>query len=187
MGSNDALLHVHGVSPEHTEEEAIAVGKALLVAVAGGAPLSAAEMATFVSIAAAYGATAEVVDAWKKLDATSGAASDHVALTPRLARHLAYEAIRVCRAGGAYGPGEREKAAHAARRLGVTPGVLSSLEGMVEAETALRAARATVEAAIKRRPGDAPASLVAGLSEITGQEAVLRRSRVALLEDDGAP
>ena len=69
--TNEALFEIHGMSPEHTQEQTVAVGNAMLVALGSGGPLSAAEMDKFLSLATEYGATPDAIDGWKRFDYSS--------------------------------------------------------------------------------------------------------------------
>jgi hypothetical protein len=184
---NQALIEVHGESPESTPEECIAVGKAMLIVLGSGGPLSAKEMERFLSIAAAYDAAPEAVDELKRFDYANASLSDHFKGDARLGRHLMYDAIRILRADGDRAH-QRVRAKEAARLLGVDPSIVASLESIVEAEEALRHARAVVEDAVNGRANGAPIAVAAGLKEITGKEAALRRTRLSLMDEGkGAP
>jgi hypothetical protein len=180
---NQALLEVHGVSPESTPEERVAIGKAMLIAVGAGGSLSPSEMECFLSVATAYGAAPEAIVEWKRFDHTHARLADHFEGDARLARHLMYDVIRICRAGGD-AKRARAKAAEAGRLLGVHPSLVSSLEGIIEAEGALRHARAAVEVTVKGRTDGVPAPIAAGLGEIAEQEASLRRTRISMMDED---
>jgi hypothetical protein len=172
---NDALFEAHGVSPEHPRDQAVAIGNALLIALGGSRGISKDEMATFVSIATAYGAPPDVIEGWQRFDSAGGKISDHVALEPRLARHLMYEALRICGGGTVSGPGSRVM--DIARSLGVDRAVLAPLEAVVNAEEALRGARSTMS----ENAGTAgPPS--AALTALAESEAKLRRMRIAIME-----
>jgi hypothetical protein len=177
---NDALFEVHGVSPEHTPEQGIAVGNALLIALGAGGPLSAREMDEFFSIATAYGATPHALEGWKRFDYAKGKVSDHIQLDPRLARHMLYEAIRILSAGAP--PGPVAKIAAVARVLGVDAGERASLEAVAGAEVTLRQARAEVAMAGKGLPKGTPPGVTAGLAAIADKEAQLRKMRIAAME-----
>ena len=97
---NQALFEAHGVSPGSTPAERVAIGKAMLIAVGAGGSLSPGEMERFLSLATAYGADPEAIDEWKRFDYARARLSDHFKGDARLARHLVYDAIRICRADG---------------------------------------------------------------------------------------
>jgi hypothetical protein len=183
---NQALMEAHGTSPETTLEEGVAIGKAMLIAVGAGGALSPKEMERFLSVATAYGAAPDATDTWKRFDYANARISDHFKGSARLARHMMYDVIRICRADGDRAR-QRAKAKEAGRLLGVHPTLTASLGGIVEAEEALRNARAAIEAAVKARTSGAPA-VAAGLSDIAEQEASLRKKRISLMdEDNGLP
>jgi uncharacterized tellurite resistance protein B-like protein len=181
---NEALLRVHGVSPEHTPEDRLAVGKALLIVLGAGTALSPREMGSFVSIATTYGATPEEIEAWRRFDHARARLADHLQVEPRLARHLLYDVIRICRTDGVYAARERAKVSEAARLLGVSPTIVASLEAVTEIEGALVKARAALQVIADQRPKGAVPGAVAGLKEITEQEASIRRTRISTMEDD---
>jgi hypothetical protein len=177
---NEALLEVHGVAPEHTHEQAVAMGKAMLVALGSGGPLSPEQMEAFVSIATAYGATPDAIEGWKRFDYASGKVSDHLQLDPRLARHMMWEAIRICRVGAP--PGAAAKLGNVARALGIDRAVLAPLEAVATGEDALQKARATVSAAGQGLKKGTPPGVTAGLAAIAEKEALLRKMRIATME-----
>jgi hypothetical protein len=181
---NEALFDVHGVSPEHTPQQGVAVGNAMLIALGAGGPLSAKEMDEFVSIATAYGATPDAIESWKRFEYLNGKLSEHIQLEPRLARHMLYEAIRICSADAP--PGAIAKLAQVARVLGVDAHVLASLEAVATAEVALRQARADVSAAANGRPKGTPPGVTAGLATIAEKEGQLRKMRIVTM-DSGKP
>lgn len=185
-GTNQILIEAHGASPESTPEQRAAIGKAVLTAVGAGGPLSPREMERFLAIATAYGAEAEAIGEWKRFDPASARLSDHFPGGARLGRHLAYEALRVCRAEG--DPKRaRARATEAARLLGVHAGFVASLLGIIESEEALQKARAAIEASGKGRAGGAPEAALAGLREITEKEFTLRHARLSLMDEDKLP
>lgn len=177
---NEALFEIHGVSPEHTHEQAVAVGKAMLIALSADGPLSPQEMETFLSIATAYGATPEAIEGWKRFDPTKGKVSDHLQLEPRLGRHMMYDAIRICRAGAALG--SVAKLSSVARALGIDRAVLAPLEAVATGEDALRKARELVTAASSELKQGTPPGATAGLATIAEKEAHLRKMRIATME-----
>jgi uncharacterized tellurite resistance protein B-like protein len=59
-------------------------------------------------------------------------------------RVMLFSAIWASRADGSYGAGERAQAARAAKILGISSDVLTALEGLVELEFSLAAARAAL-------------------------------------------
>jgi hypothetical protein len=177
---NEALFEAHGVSPEHTHEQGVALGNALLIALGSGGPLSASEMEEFVSNATAYGATPEALAAWKRFDYTRGKISDHVELHPRLARHMLYEAIRICGAGAP--PGPIAKLVDVARALGLDRGALAALEGVNAGEVALRRARADLSAGVEGRASATLPGVVASFERIAKQADKLRNMRISTME-----
>jgi hypothetical protein len=183
---NEALFEVHGVSPEHTPQQGVAVGKALLIALGAGGPLSAKEMDAFVSIATAYGATPDAIEGWKRFEYANAKLSDHIQLDPRLARHMLYEAIRICSPDAP--PGSVAKLAKVARALGLQIDVLATLEALATSEAALRQARADASKAGEGLPEgkENPAGVAAGLALIAEKEAYLRSMRIATM-DSGKP
>jgi tellurite resistance protein len=180
--TNEALMEAHGASPQHTREERVAIGNAMLIVVGASGALSPNEMGCFVSIVTAYGAPPDAIDAWQRFDYANARLSDHLKVDPRLARHLLYDAIRICRADGVYAARGRAKVAEAARLLGVQPGLVASLEAIVETEEALRNARAVLQKCTGPK-GAAPGA-VASLRELAAQEASLRRTRIATMDED---
>jgi len=177
---NEALFDVHGVSPEHTPEQGVAVGNALLIALGSGGPLSAKEMEAFLSIATEYGATPDAIDGWKRFDYASGKVSDHIQLDPRLARHMMYEAIRICSADAP--PGPIAKLGNVARALGVDLAAHASLEAFVTTEAALRDARSELPATADNLKKGRPASATAALAAIAEQEGKLRKLRLSTMD-----
>jgi hypothetical protein len=177
---NEALFEVHGVSPEHTPQQGVAVGNAMLIALGAGGPLSVKEMEAFLSIATAYGATPDALEGWKRFDHANGKLEDHVQLDPRLARHMLYEAIRICSADAPEGP--VAKLVEVARVLGVDRFVLASLEAVATAEVALRQARSELSVAGNGLPKGTPPSVTAGLAVIAEKEGQLRKVRIAMME-----
>lgn len=184
--NNEALVRVHGVSPGHTPEQGVAVGNAVLIAVGAGGPLSAEEMAEFLSIATEYGAPPDAIDGWKRFDYAGGKVSEHLQLDPRLARHLLYEALRICHADAASAPAEKK--AGVARALGVDPGELATLEAVMTAEGALSQARLAMSEAAGKLPEGKPTppTMTAGLAAIAQKEGQLRAMRIAVM-DSGKP
>lgn len=178
---NEALFESHGAAPEHTHEQAIRVGNAMLIALGAGGPLSAAEMDAFLSIAGAYGATPDAIDAWKRFAYASGKIADHVELNPRLARHMLYEAIRVCRAGVPPGSGPVAKLGSIAAALGTEPGVVDTLQAIVLGEESLREARATV-AATEKEEKTPSGSTKAAFAAIDEKAAGMRKMRLSTME-----
>ena len=183
---NEALFEVHGVSPEHTPEQGVAVGNAMLIALGSGGPLSAKEMEAFLSIATEYGATPDAIDGWKRFDYAGGKVSEHIQLDPRLARHLLYEAMRICQADVASGPAEKN--ASVASALGVEQGELATLEAVMAAEGALSEARLAMSEACNNLPEGKPTppTVTAGLAAIAQKEGQLRTMRIAVM-DSGKP
>jgi hypothetical protein len=179
---NQALMEAHGVSPASTPEERVAIGKAMLIVVGAGGPLSPREMERFLSVATAYGAAPEAIAEWKRFDHAHARLSDHFSGDARLARHLTYDAIRICRAEGDR-TRARARAAEAGRLLGVHPSLVTSLEGILDAEEALRQAHAAVQATVKGQTSDVP-GVVAGLEEIATKQATLRRTRLSMMDED---
>lgn len=176
---NETLFESHGVSPEHTHEQAIALGNAMLIALGAGGPLSAEEMDAFVSIAKGYGATPEAIDGWRRFDPASGKIADHIQLTPRLARHMLYEAVRICGAGAPSAP--VAKLAGVAGALGAEPGVRETLEAVVMAEASMQEARATL-AATEAEPKTPSGSTKAAFAAIDETAAGMKRLRLAMME-----
>ena len=174
---NEALFDIHGVSPEHTHEQAARVGNALLIALGSGGLLSAAEMEAFVSIAQGYGATPDAIDAWKRFDYASGKIADQITRDARLARHMLYEAVRICSAP----PGTAAKLVGVAAALGTEPGVLETLQAVVAAEESLREARATL-AATDREAKTPAGATKAAYAAIAVKEAEMRKLRLSTME-----
>jgi hypothetical protein len=177
---NAALVETHGLPPEHTAEQAIAVGNALLIALGSAGGISAREMLRFVVIATEYGATPEAIEGWRRFDYANAKLADQMNVDPRLARHLMYEAIRIVREVAP--PGPSRKITAVARALGVQPPVVSLLEAAVTAEGALARARETLERSVKRRRGTVPPALAAGLASIAEQEADIREMRLKAMD-----
>jgi hypothetical protein len=179
---NKALLEVHGVSPEHTDEQAGAVGRAMLIALGAAGRISAKEMEGFVAIAIEYGATHDLIVGWRKFNYADAEIAEQIDLTGRLARHMMYDAIRIVRAGAP--PGPCPKLAAVARALGVHVAVATTLDGVATADQALRGMRSTVEAATKGRPGGVPAGAEAGLASIIEEAAKLRELRIKTMDEE---
>jgi ATPase subunit of ABC transporter with duplicated ATPase domains len=177
---NEALLEVHGVSPEHTHEQAVAVGNALLIALGSAGSLTPKEMETFLSIATSYGASPDAIEGWKRFDYAGGKIADHVQLEPRLARHLMWEAIRICRAGSP--PGADAKLSKVARALAVDIAVLAPLQGFATAEDALEKGRAALIEGTAGMKKGTPQGATAGLAAIAEKAAYLRKMRIATME-----
>lgn len=176
---NEALFENHGVSPEHTPEQAVALGNAMLIALGSGGRVSSREMEELVSIAKGYGATPEAIAAWKRFDYAKGKISDQIQLTPRLARHMLYEAIRICSAGAP--PGPVAKLAGVAGALGTEPGVLEALQAVVMAEDSLRDARSKLTEAggeVKNAPAG---STRVAFATIGDKERDMRRMRLSTM------
>jgi hypothetical protein len=178
---NQALVEVHGVSPEHTAEQGVAVGNALLIVLGSAGLIMSTEMERFVDIATEYGAPPEAIGGWRRFDYAHAKLADQMSVEPRLARHLMYEAVRIVRAGAP--PGPLRKITAVARALGVQSAVVSMLEAAVTAEEALRRARAQLERSLKRRPGVVPKAVTAGFATIAEQEGDIRRMRLRAMED----
>jgi hypothetical protein len=181
---NEALFEVHGVSPEHTPEQGVALGKAMLIALGSAGPLSAKEMEAFLAIATEYGATPEAIEGWKRFDYANGKVDDHLKLDARLARHMMYDAIRICAADAP--PGPIAKVAQVGRALGIDRGALASLEAVTTAEDALRRARSALSAAGKGMAKGMPPAALAGLGGLAAQESKLRTMRLSIM-DSGKP
>jgi hypothetical protein len=179
-----ALREAHGVSPEASPEERLAIGKALLIALGASGPLSAKQMERFVAIATSYGASPDAIDAVKRFDYARARIDDATKPGAKLARHLMYEAIRISRAEGTYGERERAKVAEAGRALRVPAGIVAALEGIVDGEEALRKARAAIQAAASARGAGAPSSIAAGLAQLAEQESALQRTRIEMMDED---
>lgn len=180
---NEALLEVHGISPEHTGEQADAVGRAMLIALGAAGRISAKEMEAFVAIATEYGATPEMIEAWRRFDyADAQIAEQPIDMTPRLARHLMYEAIRIERAAAPSGPCPKLTAV--ARALGVHELVVRTLDAVASASLALRGMRAGVEGAAEGRPGGMPPGAAGGLASIAEQAAKLRELRIKTMDEE---
>jgi hypothetical protein len=185
--TNQALIEAHGVSPEATPEERLAIGKAMLTAVGAGSALSPKEMERFLSVATAYGADPDAIDEWKRFDYANARIADHFKGNAQLARHLMYDVIRICRADGDAAR-QRARAREAGRILGVHPGLVASLGGIIEAEEALRNACAAIQVTVTARTNGTPPAAAAGLDKIAEQEASLRKKRLSIMdEDNGLP
>ncbi|HLE97704.1 MAG TPA: hypothetical protein VI997_10075 [Candidatus Thermoplasmatota archaeon] len=113
-------------------------GKAVASVAAADGELSEAEVACFCTTMRAWGATDLELDECFGAPEPSGAPLE-AALRP-LARLILYDAIRVAAADG-FGPVERDAARRAAERLGLDPGLVPAIEGLLGVEEALRAAR----------------------------------------------
>jgi hypothetical protein len=179
---NAALLAIHGVSPEYTAEQAVAMGNAMLIVLGTSGLILATEMACFVSIATEYGATPEALAGWRRFDYANAKLADQMDVGPRLARHMMYDAIRIVRAAAP--PGPSRKVTAVARALGVQQAVVSMLDAAVTADEALRRARAQLERSLKRRPpGVVPPAIAAGFASIAEQEEDIRRMRLKAMEN----
>ncbi|MFT3772852.1 MAG: hypothetical protein QM820_46290 [Minicystis sp.] len=178
---NEALVEVHGVSPEHTEEQATAVGNAMLIVLGSAGLIMSMEMNRFVEIAADYDATPEEIAGWRRFDYANANLADQMSVEPRLARHMMYEAVRIIRPSAP--PGPSRKITAVARTLGVQQATVSMLEAAVTAEEMLARARATLERSAKRRPGVVSPKIEAGFATITEQEADIRQMRLKAMED----
>lgn len=178
---NAALVEIHGVLPEYTAEQAIAVGNAMLIVLGCAGLVLATEMATFVTIATEYGATPEALAGWRRFDYANAKLGDQMDVGPRLARHMMYDAIRIVRAAAP--PGPSRKVTAVARALGVQQAVVSMLDAAVTAEEALGRARAQLERSKKRRRGEVSPALMAGFASIAEQEQDIRRMRLRAMEN----
>jgi hypothetical protein len=178
---NEALAAVHGVSPEHTEEQATAVGNAMLIALGSAGLILSMEMNRFVEIATDYDAQPEAIAGWRRFDYANAKLAEHMNVEPRLARHMMYEAIRIVRPSAP--PGPSRKLTAVARTLAVQPAVVSMLEAALTAEEALDRARALLERAKKRRPGVVSQKVKTGLATIAEQEEDIRQMRLKTMEN----
>jgi tellurite resistance protein len=118
-------------------------GQLLLTIAAADGELTQAEWDCFYSIGEAAGAPAAVIDQMRKWDYRSARIEDYIGTIKEagFARSVLHDAIKVSRADGVYGKGEREAAARTASALGVDQPTLAAIEGLVEMESALRATR----------------------------------------------
>lgn len=178
---NEALLEIHGVSPEYTREQGVAVGNSLLIVMGSVGMILNGEMERFVAIATTYGASPEEIAGWRRFDYANAKLADQTEVGPRLARHLMYEAIRIVRAMAP--PGPSRKITAIGRALGVQPAVVSMLEAAVTAEEALGRARARLSRSAKRRPGVVSAPVAAGLASVAEQEEDIRRMRLKSMDE----
>lgn len=178
---NETLVAIHGVSPEHTEEQATAVGNAMLIALGSAGLILSMEMNRFVEIATDYDATDEAIAGWRRFDYANATLEDQITVEPRLARHMMYEAIRIVRPSAP--PGPSRKLTAVARTLAVQPATVSMLEAAVTAEEALARARATLERTMKRRPGMVSPKIATGLATIAEQEGDIREMRLKTMEN----
>jgi hypothetical protein len=178
---NEALVQIHGVAPEHTEEQATAVGNAMLIVLGTAGLILSMEMDRFVELAAEYDATPEEIAGWRRFDYANAKLADQMSVGARLARHMMYEAIRIVRPSAP--PGPSRKLTAVARTLGVQQAVVSMLEASVTAEEMLARARTTLERAMKRRPGMVSAKVAAGLATIAEQEGDIRQMRLKAMEN----
>lgn len=182
MEKNEALFETHGVSPDYTEAQAEGVVRAMLIALGASGWISAKEMERFVEIATEYGATLGMIERWRKFDYANAQLADQIEMTPRLARHMMYDAIRIVRAATPSGPCPKLTAV--ARALGVHDVVAKMLDSVASADQALRGMRAGVEEASRGRPGGMPPGAVGGLASITEQTAKLRELRIKTMEEE---
>src|SRR4051812_43367789 len=95
---NQALVEIHGVSPEYSAEQGVAVGNAMLIVLGSAGLIMSTEMERFVAIATEYGATPEAIGGWRRFDYANAKLADQMSVEPRLARHMMYEAVRIVRA-----------------------------------------------------------------------------------------
>lgn len=149
----------HGI-PSLTDAALRSFGKAVLTVAGADGALSPQERSFLLGHVRAHGGTAALAEELRAFDAKAAKLTDHVTkdLEPQ-ARMLLYTALRVARADGV-DEREREMATRAAKLLRVDPAFVPALEGLLQLEDAVLAARIRLLGTSGAGEGAASASVI---------------------------
>ncbi|OLR92209.1 tellurite resistance TerB family protein [Actinokineospora bangkokensis] len=131
-------------------EAMVNYGKALLVIAGADGEVSDAEFDWLVDHQRRFGATEEVIAAYRDFDHQSADLGEILAgistdvASWQAAPHLVYHAIQMCSADGGYADAERGKVVEAARRMGVADDTTLALHALIRMEKAVYDLRAAL-------------------------------------------
>ncbi len=128
---------------EISSEDRATYVKGMMVCAMGDGEISPQEREWVAGYLMACGDPEDFVESMKAYDG-SDTIEDLVKRTPNMRvyrRSMLYDALRACASDGELSDGERERVLAAADRMGVSPDVVSELEGIVQEEEALRKRR----------------------------------------------
>lgn len=141
------MRQTFGLDQDPTEEDRVNYSKALLVIAGGDGTISDPEWQWFEDAAYAAGAIPAHIEQYRSFDfrnADLGQLLSRVSsvMTPvAIKRTLIYDALRMAKADHALAKGEREMALKAAQLLGIDNVTFLAIEGLVNMEYTLKAAR----------------------------------------------
>jgi hypothetical protein len=116
-------------------------GKCVMIIAAADGALSENERNEFLSMTAAFGVPQPGLDAYRAFDPRGQRLEDYLPTEHRnMIRHFIYDAIKVARCDG-YTDAEKKAVRKAAALGGVSESVVVAIEGLLEIEASLRAAR----------------------------------------------
>jgi hypothetical protein len=129
------------IFPEDVPDEAaLQIGKAILCVAGADQEITSKEWATYFGLARTYAST-EAVNMIRGFDYKRQKLEQ--VITPELkpmAKLLVYESIRIARADG-FADRERQAAVKVCKLLGVDPGIVPAIEGLLKVEDSLVEAR----------------------------------------------
>lgn len=135
------IREYYGVTSPIPPEVQMKVGKAILCVAGADGDLSPTEMNYFLGVSKTMGLTDAHLEELMKFDYRAARLSDLLdKSTKPLARIVLYDALRVARADRV-NPPEREAAIKMAKLLGLDPGLVTAIEGVLGIEDSLNAAR----------------------------------------------
>lgn len=128
-----------GYDPRVTLEQMGRIAHAVMIIVGADGKVSETEWNHYVEIGRAYGVPEPMIAELKDFDYRNGRLEDYLAGLPPGAPTLVmlYDAIEVSSVDG-YHEAERANVYKAAKLLGVDPGIVAALEGIVKVEEDLR-------------------------------------------------
>lgn len=141
------MRQTFGVDQDPPEETRVNYSKALLVIAAGDSEISEAEWQWFEDAAYAAGALPEHIEQYRSFNYREANLEELLSgvlnvMTPMaIKRTLVYDGLRMAKADAQLAEGERAIALKAAKLLGIDNVTFLAIEGLVNMEYALKAAR----------------------------------------------
>jgi tellurite resistance protein len=143
---SEEFERTHGVDPNMDVGVMMHVAQALLVIMGADGEISPKEWEAFEKRARMYGYPEPAIAQLKAFDFRSGKLEEYTESIKKLGyeRNVLHDAIVFSRADGIYHPKEHEAVLRLGHLLGLDPRIVEAIEGIVQAEEGLEAARLAI-------------------------------------------